>query len=339
MDAKLPATFWSDPDLDAQPAEVLLTLAWIKTHPARNDCGAYRFSASRFTSETRLPADWHQKTLAALPDRFCRDGQWVLYVPFIRECLQLGDVVGKKGGINNGALALAKPSNYPAMPRMLQEVLCQTYPDFEPVLKPFHTPCQALPYPLPSPYQALHASEALGKPLVSPSDTGNQCLPSAERSETAAAPEGLGKPLPSPREEKSRAAQRGAEEGMQGEASELAGGGALVPDKAEVFDYARTYTDLSRGYSGIPEAYVFDWWAWRKSPKAGAFPRDWRDDLSSRFSAAVLRGEITPLNLAGVKTIDPSRRLHELKTRLEKGGLSPEERAAHREEIRNLEAR
>jgi hypothetical protein len=135
--------------------------------------------------------------------------------------------------------------------------------------------------PLPSPSEALVDSQAHDKGLPSPSDTDNQSVPSEERSETGPATEGLGKGLPSPREEKSRAAKRSEEEGMQGEGT----GGALVPSEEEVLTFGREFRDLARGMGPIPEDYALRWYAFRASPKAGPWPRDWQGDLRRRFVA------------------------------------------------------
>jgi len=269
MDAKISADTWSDPELETGLQEVLLTLLWVKTNRERNDCGAYRFSASRFTLETKLDPAWHEKTMAFLPDRFAKAGHWVLYIPFIRECLQLGTVEGKNGGINLGAKALTKP--FKALPKPLQDVLLGTYPELSVVWpKPLLSPCEALP-----------GLEGLGKGLVSPSGTDTQSVAPPKRSEKTAAPEGLGKGLVSPREEKSRAAKRREEEGMQGEGT----GDALIPSEEDVLTFGRQFQDLARGLGPIPESYSFKWLAWRMSEKAGPFPRDWKKDLRMRFLA------------------------------------------------------
>lgn len=308
MDAKIPATFWSDPDMEPLPMEVRLTLLWSKTNPARNDCGAYRFTASRFTLETGLDASWHEKTAAALPAHFMREGHWVLYLPFIKECLQLGHVIGKGGFVNKGAIALAKP--FRALPNPLQRALLDTYPELASVWKPF----------------------------TSPSVPDAEALTTGQRSEKTAAPEALGNPLPRGRAEQSSTEQSRAEgecEGGQppadGDPGEPAG--ALIPSEEDVMAYARTFQDLARGLNGIQEAYALKWLAWRSTPKAGPFPRRWQDDLRRRYVGDLLEGKTAATGPLG----DRSKRLADLKTRLGRGGLSPDERAALREAIKKLE--
>ena len=72
--------------------------------------------------------------------------------------------------------------------------------------------------------------------------------------------------------------------------------GAEVPTDDDVLAFAREYADLARGIQGgIPEAYALNWLAWRSSPKAGAFPKDWRTDLRRRFTAAWLERDPSAL--------------------------------------------
>ena len=132
MDAKISSSTWNDPDFEEFTPEMMLTLHWMKTNRERNDCGAYRFSVRRFEFETKgLDPEWHEKTRLALGETMLNEGDWFLWLPFIRECLQLGDIIGKNGRVNNGALALAKP--------------------------------------LPSPYQALQPRKPLPSPSTMPS--------------------------------------------------------------------------------------------------------------------------------------------------------------------------
>jgi hypothetical protein len=253
MDAKIAASHWSDPELQPLSAEMLLTLHWMKTNQDRNDCGAYRFNAALFTFQTKLPADWHEKTRAALPERFAQDGVWFLYVPFISECLQLG-TMSKNGGLNNMWKALAKP--FQALTKPLQRALVEKYPE-------------------------------LGS--VVPEYVINQCLGKTSVADTLQA---LTKPLPrasaSPEgQEQSRAEQSRAETG------ECEGGtGALVPAEEEVLAYATGFEDMARGLKGISEDYALRWLAWRSEPKAGPFPRDWKADLRRRFVADAIAGTI-----------------------------------------------
>lgn len=339
MDAKIPATDWSDPDLDAASPEVLLTLHWITTNPDRNDCGAYRFSAQRFSFQTKgLDPSWHEKTLALLKDRFVVDGHWVLYRPFIQKHLQL-TIVGKTGGINHVCKALTKP--FEALTKPLQRALLDTYPDLSPV---FTSPYQALTKPLQSPCQALCRNEALTKPLASPSAVDSQSVTSCETPETTAAQEGLGKGLASPyqaqekrREEKSSVEKRREESGECEGGQRDGSPGALVPTEEEVLAYAAEWNDLARGWAGIPEAYALDWFSWRMTPKAGPWPRDWKGDLRRRFSAAVLEKRATPENLTAVKSGGVGKRLADLRQRLVVRENSPEEKKEIRDEIARLE--
>ena len=61
--------------------------------------------------------------------------------------------------------------------------------------------------------------------------------------------------------------------------------GAEVPGDDEVVAWAKAWVgDLARAIPGpMPEVYVLNWLAWRTTPKAGPWPRDWRSDLQRRF--------------------------------------------------------
>jgi hypothetical protein len=261
MDAKISASIWSDPDLEKLPAEVLLSLHWAKTNPARNLCGAYRWSPGRFTFETKLDAVWHTRMIEALSPQFVQADDWILFVPFIRDCLQLGS--GKTGAVNNVTKALAKP--FGGLPPRLQESLLSAYPEFGCVWR---------------------GHQALVKPLASSSHTGSELLPFPSRSENVAATEGLTKTLVSPSTAQSSTAQH----------REGGTGGNEVPSEEAVLVFSSGFIDLARGIQGIDEAYALNWLAWRMSPKAGPFPTDWQGDLRRRYVADVLsrRGSEKP---------------------------------------------
>ncbi len=254
MDAKITASHWSDPDLQPLSAEMLLTLHWMKTNQDRNDCGAYRFNPALFTFNTKLDAAWHEKTRAALPARFAQDGLWFLYLPFIRECLQLGVAVGKNGGLHLGWKALAKP--FQGLPKPFQGLLASEYPELAHVLP----------------------QELVSKLFASSGGDGAEGLPKGLAS-------------PSEAQEQSRAAKSRED---QGECEGGHPVGAEVPDDAAVLDFAATWLDLARGLTGIPAAYALRWLAWRTTEKAGPFPRDWRRDLARRYVADVLEGKTAP---------------------------------------------
>ena len=70
------------------------------------------------------------------------------------------------------------------------------------------------------------------------------------------------------------------------------GEGSEIPGDEDVLAYAAAYQDLARGIlDGIPVGYALQWLAWRSTPKAGAFPRDWQADLRRRFTAARLQSD------------------------------------------------
>lgn len=298
MDAKISTSHWSDPDLQPLSPEMLLTLLWVKTNPDRNDVGAYRFTPSIFTFQTKLDAHWHEKTRAALAARFAQDGHWFIYLPFIRECLQLGPVIGKNLCLNKGWQALTKP--FHALTKPLQGVVIEEYPELR---------------------------EVVHKSLVSRHING------FGNTTTTKPLEGLG--IPSEGGDQSSTDQNRSDHGeCEGKLPEGTAG-SLIPSEAEVLEFARTFEDLARGLSTIPEGYAMSWLAWRMEPRAGVFPKDWKADLRRRYVSSVLDKKTaaprTPVESARSKRLEELRRIaHDPRS-------TPRERVQARSELQTLE--
>lgn len=299
MDAKISTSHWSDPDLQPLSPEMLLTLLWVKTNPDRNDIGAYRFTPTIFTFQTKLDAIWHEKTRAALALRFAQDGHWFVYLPFIRECLQLGPVIGKNLCLNKGWQALAKP--FQALSNPLQGLVIDEYPELR---------------------EVVHKSFVSNHINGFVTTTGTKPL------------EGLG--IPSEGAEQSSIDQNRSEQGeCEGKPAELVAG-TLIPTEEEVLEFCRTFQDLARGLSTIPEAYALSWFSWRSEPRAGVFPRDWKGDLRRRYVSSVLDKKTAPIRTP-LKTAQ-SERLESLRRTVNDPRSTPQERVQARAELAEAEA-
>jgi hypothetical protein len=68
------------------------------------------------------------------------------------------------------------------------------------------------------------------------------------------------------------------------------GVGSIVPPDDEVLAFAAAWP--GRPAEGVPPVippdYVFNWLAWRRSPKGGGFPSDWKRDITFRWSGRFL---------------------------------------------------
>ena len=111
--------------------------------------------------------------------------------------------------------------------------------------------------------------------------------------------------------------------------------GSLIPSEAEVLEFARTFEDLARGLSTIPEGYAMSWLAWRMEPRAGVFPKDWKADLRRRYVSSVLDKKTaaprTPVESARSKRLEELRRIaHDPRS-------TPRERVQARSELQTLE--
>lgn len=79
MNSTIRSTFWSDPDVEAAPAEAKLAMLWLVTNPQTNLIGLCKVSPRRFTFETGLSADWMEKTCGIIPRNVLKtqDGIWL----------------------------------------------------------------------------------------------------------------------------------------------------------------------------------------------------------------------------------------------------------------------
>lgn len=114
--------------------------------------------------------------------------------------------------------------------------------------------------------------------------------------------EGASKSLPRDKEKSKHREGEGEGIGKGGGPGE----GSEIPGDEAVLAYAAGYQDLARGIlDGIPAGYALQWLAWRSTPKAGAFPRDWQADLRRRFTGDRLQGD--PRAFAATEGGDPKK--------------------------------
>jgi hypothetical protein len=345
MDARIPASFWSDPALENQAPEIRLTLLWQLTHYDTNLCGAYRFSPSRFALDTGLDPSWHEKTLAAFPERFVLAENWVLILSYVQG--QVGDLLGRGGRWNNLAKALAKP--FGLLPSLLQQKLHALHPDLEALMNG----TQALTKPLPrasdtsgSPYQALakplpRASEAIGealtKPLPRASDTSGS--PYQGLSESAEAlTKGPIRSTPSPHPHPHpHPGGVGGEESFDARQLDYAGAARLLDyldaQTGVAYPHGRLELDLAglalcRGpEEEVRRALWRQVQLFRGTDKAH-FLRPAVLLEPQRFGTLFAERDLPLPGAAG-----RSKRVDQLQQRLASETLSPEERAALREQI------
>lgn len=131
-----------------------------------------------------------------------------------------------------------------------------------------------------------------------------------------------------------------------------------IPSEATVLKAAAEYPgDLARAIPPvIPEGWVLNWYAWRLTPAAGPFPKNWQEDLERRFRAGWAngdprtgRGKKIEKNgaaiSANVEAIESGRRLQALRAELREleqeiealvaaGAAVPAEKTARERELR-----
>lgn len=68
--------------------------------------------------------------------------------------------------------------------------------------------------------------------------------------------------------------------------------GAEVPTDEQVLEYGKGWPGMpATGVpASIPDHWLLSWLAWRKSPKGGPFPSDWKGDIGRRWSSDYLKG-------------------------------------------------
>lgn len=112
--------------------------------------------------------------------------------------------------------------------------------------------------------------------------------------------------------------------------------GSLVPSEEEVLEFCRTFQDLARGLTTIPEHYALSWFSWRCEPRAGVFPRDWKGDLRRRYVSSVLDKKTAPIRTP-LKNAQ-SERLDALRRQVNDPRSTPQERVQARAELAEAEA-
>lgn len=78
MDTKISSTFWSDPDIEAAPAETKLAALWLLTNERIGLCGYAEVTPSRFAFETGALPEGLARALTVLAKSFppCGKGYW-----------------------------------------------------------------------------------------------------------------------------------------------------------------------------------------------------------------------------------------------------------------------
>lgn len=118
--------FWSDPDIEKQPAGAKLCALWLITNSQTSLLGLCGASESRFTFETGLPAKALTRALEALPRAFKRCGDTIFVRNYIRH--QFG--VGEKLMKNNFFVAL-RSLFLSVKDEKLKALILSEYPEFK----------------------------------------------------------------------------------------------------------------------------------------------------------------------------------------------------------------
>lgn len=293
MTPKISPSFWAD--LEGLPPEVKLTMAWCITNgeTAASLTGVFTWRPRRFEFDTGLDPCWFSKTCAALPRAFAIHGDRILLTHFISYQLGRGVTLAR----NTVARALAR--QVMDLPEELKKRIFELHPELIPIGSPSH------PHTIPI-HNVAHEELAMSSTP-------------AQRSEVLPISDVDAIPMASTRTE-----QSSTEQNLKGESE---GVGAVVPAEAEVLAFARAWSgEMSRGIPPVmPEGWVLSWLAWRLGETAPPFPRDWRADLTRRFTAdwvkkrsdtrhAAINGAPSPPSSHGElvdaldKTVDPEKR-------------------------------
>jgi hypothetical protein len=135
--------FWSDPDIERQPAGVKLATLWLITNSQTSLLGICGASDSRFTFETGLPTKALAKTLEALPRAFKPFQGGVFIRNYVRH--QFG--TGEKLTRNNFFVAL-RSLFLSVKDADLKSVILDEYPEFSTCIeKGLPSPSQGLTKP------------------------------------------------------------------------------------------------------------------------------------------------------------------------------------------------
>jgi hypothetical protein len=127
MKPSIAPSFWSDADIENQPAEVKLCALWLLTNSQTSLIGVCSATAKRFHFETGLSPEWLEKACDALPDMFTRFGEVIFARNFIRHQFGTGEKLMKNNIFSSIAAAFGKVKC-----AELQEALISEYPELAP---------------------------------------------------------------------------------------------------------------------------------------------------------------------------------------------------------------
>lgn len=131
--------FWSDPNVEKQPAGIKLCFLWLVTNSQTSLLGICSASKSRFTFETGLKSEALQRACEALPTAFKKVGDAIFVRNYIRHQFGTGDKLKK----NNFFVAL-KSLFISVKDESLRDEILKEYPEFlEALTKGFVRACQA----------------------------------------------------------------------------------------------------------------------------------------------------------------------------------------------------
>lgn len=122
--------FWSDPEIEQQPAGVKLCMLWLITNSNTSLLGICGATSSRFTLETGLPAAALEKTLLALPRTLVRVGTAIFIRNYIRRQFGAGESLIKNNFFKPlSSLFLGVKDD------KLRSVILTEYPEFNEALQ------------------------------------------------------------------------------------------------------------------------------------------------------------------------------------------------------------
>jgi hypothetical protein len=131
--------FWSDPDIEKQPAGVKLSALWLITNSQTSLLGVCGASVSRYTFETGLPSQALTRTLQALAKSLTKIGDVIFIRNYVRHQFGAGEQLQK----NNFFKPLSSLFVSIKDDKLRAEIL-KEYPEFQ---KPFVRASQGLAKP------------------------------------------------------------------------------------------------------------------------------------------------------------------------------------------------